>query len=89
MAALDVDAAVGGALGAEALPLELGDPFVEQGVHAPVGLLVLGGRGSRVRLTAAGTPPASTPAGRSRLTTLPAAMMVSAPMVTPGSTVAW
>ena len=37
------------------------------------------------RITRAGTPPASTPAGRSRVTTAPAPTTVSSPIVTPGT----
>ncbi len=38
------------------------------------------------RFTRHGFPPASTPAGMSRVTTLPAAIVVSSPIVTPGQT---
>src|SRR5581483_5185184 len=39
------------------------------------------------RMTRAGTPPATTPAGRSRATTPPAPTTVSSPIVTPGQTI--
>ena len=42
----------------------------------------------RLRTTRHGVPIATTPAGMSRVTTLPAAMMESSPTETPGNTIA-
>ena len=63
--------------------------------RAAVGLSGLRTRGTSTRSaslisrsTRAGTPPATTPAGRSRTTTAPAPTTVSAPISTPGQTIA-